>query len=310
MYACQTRDLESPFLACSGKMCDIDDRGNRININNMDYCVWIYDIKYKVRRKNCLVIGIRFSLIFRVHMDVGIQWKSAFAQRVCSPDCNKPYTKALSAATSPHLSQRKLFNVDKEKIWKSARFSGRVSRRCIASVCRPSSHPPLATRPSRECPLENVHTRLIFESRIYYIHIIIIIRTHRYEQDDPALNNNNNNIFLTCIMYTVVEFSWEYIQWWRCSRAFALSLCSQLLIFFSYLSLYTPLCITAVCFPRVHNNICVYTCPTSPRHFRSTPQKTALLKRKRTTHIFLVLFLFYFSSRSSLPPLYPLPAFR
>lgn len=70
------------------------------------------------------------------------------------------------------------------------------------------SHP-LYTRPSRECPLENVHTRLIFESRIYYIHIIII-HAHRFEQDDPALNNNNNNnILLTCIIIYTVEFSCE-----------------------------------------------------------------------------------------------------
>lgn len=68
---------------------------------------------------------------------------------------------------------------------------------------------PLTTRPSRECPLENVHTRLIFESRIYYIHIII--RAHCFEQDDPALNNdnNNNNILLTCIIIYTVEFSCE-----------------------------------------------------------------------------------------------------
>lgn len=109
------------------------------------------------------------------------------------------------------------------------------------------SHP-LTTRPSRECPLENVHTRLIFESRIYYIHIIII-RTHRFEQDDPALNNNNN-ILLTCILYTL-QSSVASIQWRWC-KAFALLSAHNYYYFFRisrsiYLYIITQQCVFRVC---------------------------------------------------------------
>jgi len=146
-----------------------------------------------------------FSCISRAHVVYGENLHSPreFIHRtVISQTQRRPPTLSRAGRSSLTSARRKY---GKALVFPEEFLA--VASHPFAIFRPPSLTPfPLTTRPSRECPLENVHTRLIFESRIYYIHIIIIIiRAHRFEQDDPALNNNNN-ILLTCIItYTVYK---------------------------------------------------------------------------------------------------------